>query len=122
MRYRLCAASHSAPFEILRCRSLPRWAADGHCRRTLAAIFRFIPGRAGERFATAGGPGDNNLRCPMRRLGSLLLILALWAGSAPPGSAANTTAAVQAEVERALARLVRLDPSQGLSYAAIEVV
>src|SRR5262249_40727733 len=58
----------------------------------------------------------------MRRLGALLLMLALWAGSAPAGSAANTTAAVQAEVERALARLVRLDPSQGLSYGAIEVV
>ena len=39
-----------------------------------------------------------------------------------PAFAADRAAAVQAEVEQALARLARLDPSQGFSYGAVEVV
>jgi hypothetical protein len=58
----------------------------------------------------------------MRRLGVLVLVLALGAIATPNGFAADGTAAVQAEVERALARLARLDPAQGFSYGAVEVV
>lgn len=58
----------------------------------------------------------------MRRLGLFLLVLVLGAMAAPSIFAGNRSAAVQVEVERALARLARLDPSGGLSYGAVEVV
>jgi len=58
----------------------------------------------------------------MRWLGSFLLVLTFAAISAPTVSAGNTTTAVQTEVERALARLARLGPSQEFSYGAVEVV
>jgi hypothetical protein len=57
----------------------------------------------------------------MRWLGSFLLMLTFAALSAP-AVAADRTAAVQRDVEQALARLARLDPSQGFSYGAVEVV
>jgi hypothetical protein len=58
----------------------------------------------------------------MRRLGLLLLALLFATMAAPCVFAADRPAAVQAEVERALAQLARLDPSQGFSYGAVEVV
>jgi hypothetical protein len=58
----------------------------------------------------------------MRRLGSFLFVLALGATSAPAVSAGGTPAAIQVEVERALARVARLDPLRGFSYGAVEVV
>ena len=57
----------------------------------------------------------------MRRLGLFLLTL-LFTAAVPDVFAADRPAAVQAEVERALAQLSRLDPSQGFSYGAVEVV
>jgi len=56
----------------------------------------------------------------MRRPGLLLLVFAFAAMAATTVLAADRSAAVQAEVERALARLARLDPPQGFSYGAIE--
>ena len=58
----------------------------------------------------------------MRRLGVFVLVFAFGAIATPNGFAADRSAAVQAEVERALARVARLDPSQGFSYGAVEVV
>ena len=58
----------------------------------------------------------------MRRRGLLLLVFLLAAMAATTVFAADRSAAVQAEVERALARLARLDPAQGFSYGAIEVI
>jgi hypothetical protein len=58
----------------------------------------------------------------MRRFGVLFLAIAIGAIATASGFAADRSAAVQAEVERALARLARLDPSQGFSYGAVEVV
>jgi len=58
----------------------------------------------------------------MRRLGLLLSVLLFATMAATTVFAADRSAAVQAEVERALARLARLDPAQGFSYGAIEVI
>jgi len=58
----------------------------------------------------------------MRRLGLFLLVFVFGAIAAPNIFAGNRSAAVQVEVERALARLARLDPSGGFSYGAVEVV
>jgi hypothetical protein len=58
----------------------------------------------------------------MRWFGSFLLALAFAALSAPAIAADNSSAAVQRDVEQALARLAWLDPSQGFSYGAVEVV
>ncbi len=58
----------------------------------------------------------------MRRLGLLLLVFLFAAMAATTVFAGDRSAAVQAEVERALARLARLDPSQGFSYGAVEIV
>jgi len=58
----------------------------------------------------------------MRQLGVLTLLFACGAIATVNGFAADRSAAVQAEVERALARLARLDPSRGFSYGAVEVV
>jgi hypothetical protein len=58
----------------------------------------------------------------MRRLGMLWLVLVSGVLAAPCVFSADRPAAVQAEVERALAQLARLDPSQGFSYGAVEVV
>jgi hypothetical protein len=51
-----------------------------------------------------------------------LLLLSLNVLAASGASAADSSAAVQRDVEQALARLARLDPSQGFSYGAVEVV
>ena len=58
----------------------------------------------------------------MRRLGLLLSVLLFATRAAPTVFAADRSAAVQAEVERVLARLARLDPLQEFSYGAVEVV
>ncbi len=58
----------------------------------------------------------------MRRFGAFVLVLVFGAVATASGFAADRSAAIQAEVERALARLARLDPSQGFSYGAVEVV
>jgi len=58
----------------------------------------------------------------MRRLGLLLSVFVFMAMAATAAVAADRREAVQAEVERALARLARLDPSREFSYGAIEVV
>jgi hypothetical protein len=58
----------------------------------------------------------------MRRLGVLVLVVAFGMIATASGFAADRAATVQAEVERALARLARLDPSQGFSYGVVEVV
>jgi hypothetical protein len=58
----------------------------------------------------------------MQRLAFSLLAFALSAAVAIGAFAADRATAVQAEVERALARVARLDPSQGFTYGAIEVV
>jgi hypothetical protein len=58
----------------------------------------------------------------MRRLGLLLLAVLFAAMAATTGFAADRSASVQAEVEQALARLARLDPAQGFSYGAVEIV
>lgn len=58
----------------------------------------------------------------MQRLGLSLLVFLFSAVAATTPFAADRPAAVQAEVERALARLARLDPAQGFSYGAIEVI
>ncbi len=58
----------------------------------------------------------------MRWLYLFVLVFVLGAMSAPDISAVERSAQVQAEVERALARLARLDPSRGFSYGAVEVV
>ncbi len=58
----------------------------------------------------------------MRRLGVLVLVVAFGMIATASGFAADRAATVQAEVERALARLAQLDPSQGFSYGAVEVV
>jgi hypothetical protein len=58
----------------------------------------------------------------MQRLGMLFLVVAFGMIATASGFAADRSAAVQAEVERALARVARLDPSQGFSYGAVEVV
>ncbi|MGH6960475.1 MAG: hypothetical protein ACREE7_08340 [Dongiaceae bacterium] len=50
------------------------------------------------------------------------LLFAFGAIATVNGFAANRSAAVQVEVERALARLARLDPSGGFSYGAVEVL
>jgi hypothetical protein len=58
----------------------------------------------------------------MTRIGLFLIVLLLGAGAAPAGSAQDRPAAVQEEVEEALARLAALDPSLGLAYGAVDVV
>jgi hypothetical protein len=58
----------------------------------------------------------------MRRLGLFLLAFVFAALAATTVFAADRSAAVQAEVERALARLGRLDRSQGFSFGAVEIV
>jgi hypothetical protein len=58
----------------------------------------------------------------MRWLYLFVLVFVLGAMSAPDISAAERSAAVQAEVERVLSRLARFDPSRGFSYGAVEVV
>src|SRR5512144_316748 len=58
----------------------------------------------------------------MRRTVLALLLLSLNALAASGASAADSSAAVQRDVEQALAQLARLDPSQGFSYGAVEVV
>ncbi len=58
----------------------------------------------------------------MRRLGVFVLLFAFGAIATPNGFAADRPAVIQVEVERALARLARLDPSAGFSYGAVEVV
>lgn len=58
----------------------------------------------------------------MRRTVFALLLLSLNALAASGASAADGSAAVQRDVEQALARLARLDPAQGFSYGAVEVV
>lgn len=58
----------------------------------------------------------------MRRTGLWLLLFELNAMAVPGAFAGDTSAAVQTEVERALARLARLGPSQEFSYGAVEVV
>jgi hypothetical protein len=58
----------------------------------------------------------------MRRLGVFVLVFAFGVVATATGFAGDRSAAVQAEVERALARLARLDPALGFSYGAIEVV
>jgi hypothetical protein len=58
----------------------------------------------------------------MQRLAFSLLVFALSVAVAIGAFAADRAAAVQGEVERALARLARLDPSQGFTYGAVEVV
>jgi hypothetical protein len=51
-----------------------------------------------------------------------LLLFALNALAPPAVFAGGTAAAIQSEVEHALARLARLDPSQGFSYGAVDVM
>ena len=58
----------------------------------------------------------------MRRLGLLLLVVAFGAIAVRPPSRPIEPRRSRAEVEQALARLARLDPSQGFSYGAVEVV
>jgi len=58
----------------------------------------------------------------MRWLGVFVLVFALAAMAATTVFAADRSAAIQAEVEQALARLARLDPAQGFSYGAVEIV
>jgi len=58
----------------------------------------------------------------MRRLSLPLLAFVFSAIVATTSFAVDRSAAVQGEVERALARLARLDPVQGFSYGAIEVI
>jgi hypothetical protein len=57
----------------------------------------------------------------MQRLGLLLSMLAFAAATAT-AVVADDRGAIEGEVERALVRLARLDPSRELSYGAIEVV
>jgi len=58
----------------------------------------------------------------MRRFGLLALVFAFATMTATAVVAGDRGAAIEGEVERALARLARLDPSRELSYGAIEVV
>jgi hypothetical protein len=58
----------------------------------------------------------------MTRIGVFLILLLGGAVLTPAASAQNRAAAVQAEVEQALARLAALDPSLGLAYGAVDVV
>jgi hypothetical protein len=58
----------------------------------------------------------------MTRIGLLLIVVLLGATAAPAASARDSAAAVQAEVEQALARLAALDPSLALAYGAVDVV
>jgi hypothetical protein len=58
----------------------------------------------------------------MTRIGLFLILILLGATGASPGSARDSAAAVQDEVEQALARLAALDPSLGLAYGAVDVV
>lgn len=58
----------------------------------------------------------------MRRLGLLLSVFVFATMAATAAPAADRREAVQAEVEQALARLARLDPSREFSFGAIEVV
>jgi hypothetical protein len=58
----------------------------------------------------------------MWRLGLLLPAFVFAALATASAGASDRAAAVQADVERALSRLARLDPSRELSYGAIEVV
>jgi hypothetical protein len=58
----------------------------------------------------------------MMRIALLLIVVFLGATMAPAGSVADSAAAVQKEVEEALARLAALDPSLGLAYGAVDVV
>lgn len=58
----------------------------------------------------------------MTRIGLFLILVLLGATVAPAGSARDSAAAVQEEVEQALARLAALDPSLGLAYGAVDVV
>ena len=60
----------------------------------------------------------------MRRIGLLLPMVMVVAATATAtvAGASDRTAGIQADVERALARLARLDPARELSYGAVEVV
>jgi hypothetical protein len=58
----------------------------------------------------------------MTRIALFLILILLGATAAPTASARDSAAAVQAEVEQALARLAALDPSLGLAYGAVDVV
>jgi hypothetical protein len=58
----------------------------------------------------------------MTRAAVFLILVLFGAIAAPPASARDSAAAVQAEVEQALARLAALDPSLGLAYGAVDVV
>ena len=58
----------------------------------------------------------------MRRMGLLFSALAVAALAVTAALADDRGAAIEGEVERALARLARLDPSRELTYGAIEVV
>jgi hypothetical protein len=58
----------------------------------------------------------------MTRTGLLLILILLGIAVAPAASGGDSAAAVQEEVEQALARLAALDPSLGLAYGAVDVV
>ncbi len=58
----------------------------------------------------------------MTRIGLLLILVLLGITAAPAASARDSAAAVQTEVEQALARLAALDPSLALAYGAVDVV
>jgi hypothetical protein len=58
----------------------------------------------------------------MRRPGSFLSVFMVAAMAATAALADDRGATIEGEVERALARLARLDPSRELTYGAIEVV
>lgn len=58
----------------------------------------------------------------MRRIGLAAAMVLAGVLATPSGAAGDDTEAVRIEVERALDRLARLDPAQGLEYGAIEVL
>jgi len=58
----------------------------------------------------------------MTRVALFLVLFFFGAAVASAGLAQDRAAAVQAEVEQALAQLAALDPSLGLAYGAIDVV
>jgi len=58
----------------------------------------------------------------MRRIALLLPVIMVAGMAAMAAVAGDRTATIQADVERALARLARLDPTRELSYGAVEVV
>jgi hypothetical protein len=58
----------------------------------------------------------------MMRMALLLIVALFGAAFAPEGSARDSAAAVQKEVEQGLARLAAFDPSLGLAYGTVDVV